>query len=290
MQTQGSTPTPPAVAETDSSALTSRKNKVSELVSEDSSVAALPRAVAEHEQPLDHENRTPQYSNRLVRMFDVGEWDIAMDLYQTLLPNDTESKIRGFDDKELLALAQVNWDIQHRYSPRAMGSVNRATGEMQTEEHVKVVTAQDFWHWNHTHKTGKLKFLSMADMALSWWSTNPRCGRVQWENDDSDTCPVCTRLRSKAKQDNSKGMDEPPGCARPQEAAAEAEEAALDPELCRRCQNHPRKSEQGYCVFCFMNHRRGGGGNYDSMPATQCPHGFIPPEDCPTCNPPGCAS
>src|SRR5580704_10180150 len=98
--------------------------------------------------------------------------------------------------------------------------------------------------------------------------------------------PVCTRLKSKAKQGNSKGMDEPPGCARPQEAAAEAEEAALDPELCRRCQNHPRKSEQGYCVFCFMNHRRGGGGNYDSMPATQCPHGFIPPEDCPTCNPP----
>jgi hypothetical protein len=50
--TQESTPTPPAVAETDSSALTSRENKVSELLSEDNSVAALPRAVAEHEQPL----------------------------------------------------------------------------------------------------------------------------------------------------------------------------------------------------------------------------------------------
>jgi hypothetical protein len=218
------------------------QNQVSELVSEDSSVAPLPRSVGERENPL-HDEGMPQYSKRLGRMFDAGEWDIVMDLYQTLLPNDSEAKIRGFDDKELLLLAEVSWDIQHRYSPRAMGNVNRATGEMQTEEHVKVVTAQDFWHWNHTHKKGKLKFLSMADMAKAWWSADPRCGRVQWENDDPDTCPICTRLRSKAKQDkdNSNPLPQPPVATAPQPSNSDTSETL---EHC------PHGNEWGRCKTC----------------------------------------
>ena len=81
---------------------------------------------------------------------------------------------------------------------------------------------RDFWHRNHTHKTGKMKFLSMEQMAGSYWSTSPRNGWVQWENGDPDIGPVCIRLERKANgngQANGK-------------AATARPPAPPEPELC----------------------------------------------------------
>src|ERR1700722_1450237 len=114
------------------------QNQVSKQVSEVRSVASLPHTVTGSlENNCDQAKQdvaeaavvgeptpTPQWSSRLGRMFDSGEWDICLELY-TALVTDTDVYAKGFDDAEILALAEVNWDMQRRYSPEAMPRVYR---------------------------------------------------------------------------------------------------------------------------------------------------------------------
>jgi hypothetical protein len=194
------------------------KNQVSKQVSEVRSVAPLPHAVSGfQENNCDQAEQgvaeaavvggatptpTPQWSSKLGRMFDSGEWDICLELY-TALVTDTDVYAKGFDNAEILALAEVNWDMQRRYSPKAMPMVYRDAvvdgykGRMLTADNgTPMVTAEDFWKWNHLHKPDRMKFFTMQEMHKAWFSTNPRSGRKQWENHKGckacmDKCPVC---------------------------------------------------------------------------------------------------
>jgi hypothetical protein len=136
-------------------------------------------------EPISLPDDRPNWSARLGRVLDCGEWHEAECLYADLMPKATEFRL-----SEILALAEVALDLQIRYGT--------ATGCCDLSDSAEPNPVRDFWRWNQVHKQGRFLFYSMAIMANSYWSDNERSSRAQWEMHDGDSCRICRLSRASA--------------------------------------------------------------------------------------------
>jgi hypothetical protein len=252
------------------------QNRVSELVSEDS-FASLTHSAAdgskntfeqEKQQAKEEafaeamlEDKSPLVKQRKHDQ-DSRIWIEAGEFFNSIWPNKL---VRDEDVELLLDLAE---EVGHGNLVHG-GEIIKQT-----------------WEWNQIHKQGKYKLFSLAELAKALRSTNDRNLVAQMQAHRG--CKLCEGFEQDTDNTKSKVLDTPPASAAPP-----GDDDALDPDLCKQCQNHPRQSAQGYCEFCFRNHQGGNGRaateDYllpDLPKAVICPHGYLPAADCQQCSHP----
>jgi hypothetical protein len=53
----------------------------------------------------------------------------------------------------------------------------------------------NFWLWNHAHKTGRMKFFSMADVTKAMESDSPRGAMPQYDQCRTKACKLCEKAK-----------------------------------------------------------------------------------------------
>jgi hypothetical protein len=117
------------------------------------------------------EERTPYFSARVGGSMSHEDINIASRLYMELMPNGL------LTEENIVATFELAADFGNQY-------------------------LRDIWAWNHSHKTGGLRFTSIQHMATALRSESENNVQTQFADHDPNECPKCQK-RKKAAAANS---------------------------------------------------------------------------------------
>lgn len=177
--------------ENESSPLPKEKREVSKQVSKGEGTPCLSPADQEEE------TRTLYWSERNRREFTIEEVAIAGNYLMELFPRS------DLGEKDSVLMAEIALDFQSRYPNPLPKDDDSYYASTVAEKHA-CKTMADYLAWNRKHKKEAMRHASVAEFHRAWFSDNPRCARVQWEDHDPAECKLC---KPKAGKRPDSGVD-----------------------------------------------------------------------------------
>ena len=171
----------------ESSPLPKQEREVSKQASEASGATRPSR--------LDSEEQTQHlyWSERNQREFTIEEVGLAGDYLMELFPRS------NLGETDSVLMADIALDFQARYPNPNPKETHEHYADSVAEAHT-VKHMADYLAWNRKHKKPAMQHATVAEFHRAWFSDNPRCARVQWEDHDPIECSVCKRKAKAADQ------------------------------------------------------------------------------------------
>jgi hypothetical protein len=128
--------------------------------------------------------QTFYWSKRNQREFTIEEASVAFNYLMELFPRSDGS------ETDTALMADIALDFQARYpNPLPKDDYDHYASSVAESHACK--TMAEYLTWNRKHKKSAMQHATVAEFHRAWFSDNPRCARVQWEDHDLAECKLC---------------------------------------------------------------------------------------------------